>query len=198
MLALSYLYCPQLAISLSNPIPSVRPQQPHLRPVILPSSPTLFVSLRRRHLRLKRPNLSMSQLSRSSRMCLPNLVGPTMSLHHFRLSFPPLLPATLAAFILRGFTPSELCANVIAVRVASHKNPEIEKLSTFLTSTPSLSLGVLPTIHTLYPLFHHLVFQQNLLNILLFIFPLFVFLLHLTLIGWVTPVCLPSAMHWSP
>jgi len=83
--------------------------------------------------------------------------GPTMSLHHFRLLFPPLLPATLAAFVLRRLTPLGLCANVIAVHIASLENPEIETHLFPLIPSPILSL---------YLPFHLLLFRKNPIHVL--------------------------------
>src|SRR6266702_1905104 len=121
--------------------------------------------------------------------------GPTTSPHHFHLLSPLPLPATLASFVLRGSTPSELCANVIAVPVASLENPEIETNFPSPTLSAILSLGVFPTIHTLYPPFLLLIIQEIPISLLLFTLPLLAFLLHLILIGTVTLVCSNSVLH---
>jgi hypothetical protein len=79
---------------------------------------------------------------------------------------------TLPAFILRRFTPLELCANVTTVHIASLENPEIETHLFPLIPSPVLSL---------YVPFHLLLFQENPIHILRphLTFLLLVFLLHL-------------------
>src|SRR6266567_9511973 len=105
----------------------------------------------------------------------------------FPLPFP--FPVISAASVPRGSTPSEPCANAIAVPVASLENPETETNFPSLTLSAILSREVFLTIHTLYLLLL-LMFQENPISLLLFIFPLSVFLFHLILIGRVTPICL--------
>ena len=195
--ASSYLYPPRLANLLSSPIPSVYPQPSHLqlRPprIYLPSQ--IPLQLRRLYHHCHHLNLSLTQPSQPSQIRPPNSVGPTTSLHCLQHLFPLpfLFPVISAAFILGRLTLSERCANVIAAHIVSLEtleNPEIEIHLFFLTLSPILSRKIFPLIHTPYLLFHLFVLQQNFVNLLLFTFPLFIFLPHLILIGTVTPVYL--------